>query len=36
VNLPKIDKPLTATQLRSRVIEVLALLNGHASKEKTS
>jgi hypothetical protein len=34
VNLPKITTPLTASQLRARVLAQLALLNGHAPKVK--
>jgi hypothetical protein len=32
VNLPRIHQPLTATELRQRVLEQLALLNGKAPK----
>jgi hypothetical protein len=32
--LPRISKPLTATQLRERVLAQLALLNGKAPREK--
>jgi hypothetical protein len=34
VTLPKISTPMTATQLRARVIAQLSASNGHA-KEKT-
>jgi hypothetical protein len=28
----RIDKPLTASQLRARMLEQLALMNGHGAK----
>jgi hypothetical protein len=34
VTLPKISRPLTASELRARVLEQLAALNHHAPKEK--
>ena len=36
MNLPKITEQLTSSQLRSRVLAQLALMNGHAPKEKVS
>jgi hypothetical protein len=34
VNLPLIDRPLTTSELRARVLAQLALLNGKAPKPK--
>jgi hypothetical protein len=34
MSLPKISASITATELRNRVVRQLAMLNGHAPKEK--